>query len=321
MQVVLAAVPQRHVGVAARGRDAHERLRHEAGDQIEFARNLPADLAVGGQPVGIAQNIVIHPVELELARRVLVVALDHVEAHLARIFHDLHEDRAQALELVDVVAERFREAPRRLAVLVLGQPHHLRLGAHAQLQAVMLGPELLMEPAQVAAAIRGQEGARVLALLTVAKQRAIYPRDALVPGQLHHGFRLGDTDQLGGLRPVAEILAATVHEQVHGGAIDELEALPGDALPVVRRDALAHDPAGDRDELQIEILDPQLVDLLADFRYLCRAPLGFEEGFKIRVTHMFLPWCTPLIFRNSYTPARLPFASRRRGHPWAVIFS
>ena len=47
----LAAFPQRNVGVAAGSRNAHERLGHEAGDQVVLARDLGADLAVGGQPV------------------------------------------------------------------------------------------------------------------------------------------------------------------------------------------------------------------------------------------------------------------------------
>jgi hypothetical protein len=47
----LAATPQRDVVVAAIGRDAHERLAHEAGDDAELARHLRADLAIGCEPV------------------------------------------------------------------------------------------------------------------------------------------------------------------------------------------------------------------------------------------------------------------------------
>ena len=113
-------------------------------------------------------------------------------------------------------------------------------------------------------AVGGEECARLDALLAVAEQRAPQPRHPLVPGQLHEGLRLGNADQLGGLRPVAEIVAAAVDEQIHGGAVDELEALLRHAFPVIRRNALAADAAGHRDELQIEILDAELVDLFPD---------------------------------------------------------
>ena len=124
--------------------------------------------------------------------------------------------------------------------------------------------ELLVDAAEIAAGIGGQEGAGIDALLAVAEQRAPEPRHPFVPRELHEGLRLWDADQLGGLRPVAEIVAAPVDEQVHGGAVDELEALLGDRFPVVGRNTLAHDAAGDRYELQIQIFDAELVDLLAN---------------------------------------------------------
>ena len=64
-------------------------LRHEAGDEAEFARDLGADLAIGRQPVAGAQRVVEREVELELAGRVLVVALDHVETHCAAVLDHL----------------------------------------------------------------------------------------------------------------------------------------------------------------------------------------------------------------------------------------
>ena len=96
--------------MAAVGRNAHERLAHEAGDNVELARDLRADLAISGEPVRGAQRVVVVEVQLELAGRVLVVALDHVETHLATIFDDPHIDRAQALELIDVVAIGIRNS-------------------------------------------------------------------------------------------------------------------------------------------------------------------------------------------------------------------
>ncbi len=267
--------------MAAIGRDAHEGLRHEAGDDAELAGHLCADLAVGGQPVGGAQRVVEGEVELELTRRILVVALDHVEAHLAAIFDDPQIDGSQALELVDVIAVRIRVAAVRLAVLVLLQPHHLGLGAVPQLQPVVL-LELLVDAAEIAAGVRREEGARLPALLAVAEQRAPEPRHALVPGELHEGLGLGNADQLGRFGAIAKIVAVPVEEEVHGGAVDELEALPRDALPMVGRDALAHDAAGDRHELQIEVLDAELVDLAADLFDKLLALRIVDEALDIR---------------------------------------
>ena len=78
---LLTAPPEADVVVAARRRHPHERLRHEARDEIVLARDLGADLAVGREAVRGTQRVVEHEVELELARCVLVVALDHVETH------------------------------------------------------------------------------------------------------------------------------------------------------------------------------------------------------------------------------------------------
>src|SRR6187549_1020579 len=119
--------------MATIGRHAHEGLAHKAGDDAELPRYLRADLAIGGEPVGGPHAIVEGEVELELAGRILVIALDHVEAHLAAIFDYAHVDRPQALELIDVVAIRIGVATCRLTILVLLEPHHLRLGAVAKL--------------------------------------------------------------------------------------------------------------------------------------------------------------------------------------------
>ena len=77
-----------------------------------------------------------YEVQLELARRVLVVALDHVQAHRLAVLHHLVDDRLELGELVDVVAVRLRLAlDRRRAVGVHLEPHHLGLGARPQVQA------------------------------------------------------------------------------------------------------------------------------------------------------------------------------------------
>ena len=216
--------------MAAIGRDAHERLAHEAGDDAELARHLRADLPVGREPVGGAQRVVEGEIELELAGRILVIALDHVEAHLPAIFDHPHIDRAQALELVDVVAIGIGVAAVRLAVLVLLQPHHLRLGAVPELQAVFL-LELVVDAAEIAASVGGQEGAGLHSAPRDCGTACTNARHPLVPGQLHEGLGLGNADQLRRLRTVAEILAAPVDEQIHGGAVDELEALLRPPIP------------------------------------------------------------------------------------------
>ncbi len=126
-----------------------------------------------------------------------------------------------------------------------------------------------------------------VALLAVAEERAEDAGDALVPGQLAEGFGLGDADELGGLGAVAQVRAVSVGEEIDGGAVDELEALLGDALPVVGRDALAADAPGDGDELQVEIVDPQLVDQLAHLRHLLGAAGGVDEGFDVGRTVIY----------------------------------
>ena len=159
-----------------------------------------------------------------------------------------------------------------------------------------------MHAAQVAAAIRCQIAARIFLFLTVAEQRAVETADLRRPGQLHEGFRLGDTNQFGGLRTVAQIVAGAVGKQVHRGAIDQLEALLGDAFPVVGRDTLAHDLAGHGYELQIEIFDALGINHLANFFDLLVAAFGFDEFFEICCHCFSLP---EYVARTGYkTPPR-----------------
>ena len=80
-------------------------------------------------------------------------------------------DGPEALELVDVIAIGIGVAAGGLAVLVLLEPHHLRLGAVPKLEPVVL-LELVVDAAEIAAGIRGEEGAGLDALLAVAEQRA-----------------------------------------------------------------------------------------------------------------------------------------------------
>src|SRR5262249_55072160 len=157
------------------------------------------------------------------------------------------EDRPQRFELVDVVAVGLGEAAIRQAVGALLQPHHLRLAAMAHVKALMGLLELLMDYAEVAAAVGGQMPARIDLLLAVAEAGAEDAGDALVPGKLHEGLGIGNADQLGGLGAVADIVLVAVDEEIGGRSIDQLEALFRDALPVIRRHALADDAPGDGD--------------------------------------------------------------------------
>jgi len=146
-----------------------------------LARDLGANLTIGGETVGGPERIVEHEVELQLAGRVLMIALDHVEPHRLGILDHLHEDRPELLELVDVVAVGLGHAAVGAAVSAALEPHHLGLGAVAHLHPV-LGLELVVRDPQVAAAVRGQVPAGILALLPVAEAGAEDARDALVPG-------------------------------------------------------------------------------------------------------------------------------------------
>ena len=86
---VLVAPPERDVVVAAVRRDAHERLRHEAREGAELAADGLADLAERREVVRGSLGAIEAEVQLDLAGRVLVVALDHVEPHRLAVLDDL----------------------------------------------------------------------------------------------------------------------------------------------------------------------------------------------------------------------------------------
>ena len=64
--------------VTARGRNPHKRLGHKAGKDAIFTRHLSTDLTVGRKTVCVAQHIIKHPVQFQLSRCILVIALDHI---------------------------------------------------------------------------------------------------------------------------------------------------------------------------------------------------------------------------------------------------
>ena len=182
--------------MAAVGRHAHERLGHEAREGAHLTTHLLADLAVGGEPVGRQLGTVEVEVQLELAGRVLVIALDHVQAHGLAVLHHPVDERLQLGELVDVVAVRLGEAlDGGLAVGVGLEPHHLGLATGPEVEAG-LGLELLVDAVQVAAAVRREEGSAVDLFLTAPEKSAEDAGGLGVPRELAEGLGLGDTDQL-----------------------------------------------------------------------------------------------------------------------------
>ena len=261
---VLVALPQRDVGVTSVRRDAHERLWHEARKSAELAANLLADLPEGREVVGRLLGPVEEEVELDLAGRVLVIALDHVQPELLPVLDHLVDDRLELRKLVDVVAVRLRHAlDRGRSVGTQLEPHHLRLHPGPQVHP-RCSFELLLYAAQVSAAVRGEHLAWPFAVLAVAKARAPDSGNPRIPGQDLERLGLRYSDELPGLGPVADVVAVAIGEEIRGRAVDELEALLGDRLPVRRRNPLAHDAAGDGDELVVDVRHALGVDLLAD---------------------------------------------------------
>ncbi len=282
---VLLVLPERDVRVTAVGRDAHERLRHEAGEDAELATDLFRDLAERREVVRGLLCAVEAEVELDLARRVLVVALDHVEPELLPVLHHLVDDRLELGELVDVVAVGLGDAfDRGLAIGAQLEPHHLGLHPRPQVHA-RPSLELLLDAVQVPAGVRGEYFARPLAILPVAEARAPDPGDARIPGQHLERLRLRYPDELPSLRAVADVVAMAVDEEVRRRAVDELEALLGDRLPVGRRNALAHDAAGHGGELVVDVGDAFGVDSLPNVLHPLSTSFGFDEALQVGRHH------------------------------------
>ena len=170
------------------------------------------------------------------------------------------------------------------AVVVELEPHHLGLGAGAKMEAGRL-LELGLDALEVAAAVRGEERCRVFALLAVAEAAAPDARDLRIPRERLEGLGLRDTDELGGLGPVPDVVAVTVGEEVRRRAVDELEALLRDRLPVLCRNALAHDAAGHGGELVVDVRDPLGVDAPADILHEVCTSVRSDEALQIGRHH------------------------------------
>ena len=233
-----------------------------------------ADLPVRRDVVRRPDRAVEAEVQLELAGRVLVVAVAHVQAERLPVLDDVEEDRTELLELVDVVAVGLRDALRHLALARLAQPHHLGLDADEEVQ-----PELLLELRDDALEVLARVGVEQLAGLRVVAV-AEHAGHARIPGQHGEGVEVGHRGELGLLGAEPDVVAVAVGEEVGGGAVDELIALLGDLGEERRDDALAHDAPGDRYLLEEDVLDAlgldpagQRLDLLPPARLVA----GFLE--------------------------------------------
>src|SRR5207247_329285 len=109
------------------------------------------------------------------------------------------------------------------------------------------------------------------------------------PREDREGLGLRDADELCGLRPVADVIPVPVDEEVRGGAVNELEALVRDRLPVRCGDTLPHDPPRDRRELVVDVRDVLGVDALAHVLDALCTPVGFDEALEVGCRHELPP--------------------------------
>ena len=279
--VVPLVVDQREVVVVPVGRNARERLRHERSEQAVLAGDRRADLPVGGDVVGRCHRTVEAEVELELARRVLVVAVAHVEAQPLAVVDHVEQHRTELLEHMDVVAVGLGDA-LGVPVLVPLHPHHLGLDPDHEVEA-----ELLLELRDDALQVLARVGVQQLAGLGVVAV-AENTSDALVPREDLEGVEVGDRRQLGLLGPESDVIALQVGEEVGGGAVDQLISLFGDLREEGRDHALAHHAPGDRDLLEEDVLDPLVLDPLGDLLDLLGASLLGSRFLQRRGRHLGL---------------------------------
>ena len=206
--VVSRLVDQGEVVVVSVCGDTGERLRHEAREQVVLASDGGADLTVCGDVVSGAQWTVEAEVQLELAGRVLVIAVAHVEAERLPVVDHVEQHRTQLLELVDVVAVGLGDAGRRRAIVAAPQPHHLGLDADQELE-----PELLLELVRDAPQVLARVCVEQLPGLGVVAV-AVDPSHARIPREHGEGVEVGDGRKLGLLGPEADVVAVAVGEQV-----------------------------------------------------------------------------------------------------------
>ncbi len=168
--------PQRDVGVAAVAGQVHERLRHEGRAQSVLLRDRLDHVLEEGVLVGRPQTVVVFPVHLELAVRVLMIILVGVPAQ---------RDHAVADVLDDVVAAHGAVRDRR----AIGRDQEvLALDAGLHLVAVLGG--LCHDALQDLARI-------LLDRLAVHHEIARDPRHLGLPRKLDDGCRVGSDEDVG----------------------------------------------------------------------------------------------------------------------------
>ena len=126
-----------------------------------------------------------------------------------------------------------------------------------------------------------RKGAAVHFFLAAPKQRAPDTGRLGIPRQRHERLGLADADELAGLGAVTDVVAVAVDEQVRGGAIDQLKALAGDHPEVLGGNAFAHDPAGDRNELAVQVPNAVRFNAGLDFGDLLFSPVCTDERLNI----------------------------------------
>src|SRR5207245_2239376 len=98
-----------------------------------------------------------------------------------------------------------------------------------------------------------------------------------IPRELPERVQVRDRRELRLLGAEADVAGIPVDEEVGRRPVDELVTGLGDSVPHRRRDPLAVNVARDGDLLEEDVLDPELVDPLAD-RPDPLAPAGIVPG-------------------------------------------
>ncbi|MNM81174.1 hypothetical protein D3C81_931660 [compost metagenome] len=253
---VLLAPPQAEVVVAAAAHAAGGRLGHEAGAHAEFVGDLAADQAVGDQAVGGQFAGIEHPVQFELAR-VLVVALDHVQAHGAGVLHHALEDRPHRLQVAQVVGGA--GAGAHLHFQLVAEPGHLRFAAGLQAQPGV-GDERLVAVDQQAARVGGEDLAADLRAMVGLVETAEEGADRGVPGQHIEAADIRQRGEFGGLCAAAEQHAGAGALQVGERRAVKLHAFLQVAQQVLGRHHLGDHPAAEGDHLVVDVFHAGLAD-------------------------------------------------------------
>ena len=173
-----------------------------------------------------------------------------------------------------------------------------------------LSGELAVEAAEIAPAVRGEEAAGIVDLFSPPEQGAEDPCHLGIPRQGTEGVDVRQAHQLGRFGPVADVLPVTVDEEVGGGAVDQLESLGGDGGPVGGGDPFAHDTAGDRDELEVDVGDALALNATG---HLVRPPRPARPD--PRSARGLSPWMRSLLGKRC---SPIVNNGRSAGKPWRV---